>query len=61
LKLLFQGVCLENLLVGAQKTIAMDLMDLDNVLDVVSNIFKFVATIFIDLFNRKGKEKTMTI
>jgi len=32
-------------------------MDLDNVHDVVSNIFKFAATIFVELFNHKGKEK----
>jgi hypothetical protein len=32
-------------------------MDLDNVHDVVSNISKFVATIFVDLINRKGKEE----
>jgi hypothetical protein len=32
-------------------------MDLDNVHDVVSNISKFVATIFADLFKHKGKEE----
>jgi hypothetical protein len=31
----------------------MVIMDLDNVHDVVSNISKFVATIFVDLFNHK--------
>ncbi len=42
---------------SAKKTIAMVAMDLDNVHDVVSNISKFVATIFVDLFNHKGKEE----
>ncbi len=32
-------------------------MDLDNVHDVVSNISKFAAMIFADLFNHKGKEE----
>ncbi len=32
-------------------------MDLDNVYDVVSNISKFAATIFANLFNHKGKEE----
>ncbi len=32
-------------------------MDLDNVHDVVSNISKFAATIFADLFNHKRKGK----
>jgi hypothetical protein len=57
LKLLLQGVCFENLLVNAKKTIAMVVMDLDNVHDVVSNISKFSAMIFANLFNHKGKEK----
>jgi hypothetical protein len=59
LKLLLQGVCLGNLLVIAQKTIVMITMDLDNVHDLVSNISKFVTTIFVDLFNRKGKEENL--
>jgi hypothetical protein len=57
LKLLFQQVCFENLSVNAKKIIAMVIMDLDNVHDVVSNISKFVATIFANLFNHKGKEE----
>ncbi len=57
LKLLLQGVCFENLSVSAKKTIAMVIMDLDNVHDVVSNISKFVVTIFVDLFRHKGKEE----
>jgi hypothetical protein len=57
LKLLLQGVCFENLSASAKKTIAMVAMDLDNVHDVVSNISKFAATIFADLFNHKGKEE----
>ncbi len=57
LKLMLQGVCFENLLVSAKKTIAMVTMDLDNVHDMLSNISKFVATIFADLFNHKGKEE----
>jgi hypothetical protein len=32
-------------------------MDLDNVHNMVSNIFKFATTIFADLFNHKGKEE----
>jgi hypothetical protein len=32
-------------------------MDLDNVHDMVSNISTFVATIFANLFNHKGKQK----
>jgi hypothetical protein len=32
-------------------------MDLDNVHDVESNIFKFAAMIFADLFNHKEKEE----
>jgi hypothetical protein len=35
----------------------MDPMELDNVHDMVLNISKFVATIFVDLFNPKGKEE----
>jgi hypothetical protein len=35
----------------------MVVMDLDNVHDMVSNISKFVATIFVNLFNHKGKEE----
>ncbi len=54
---MLQGVCFENRLVSAKKTIAMVTMDLDNVHDMVSNISKFVATIFADLFNHKGKEE----
>jgi hypothetical protein len=54
---MLQGVCFENLLVSAKKTIAMVTMDLDNVHDMLSNISKFVATIFADLFNHKGKEE----
>ncbi len=57
LKILLQGVCFENHLVSAKKTIAMVAMDLDNVHDVVSKISKFAATIFADLFNHKGKEE----
>ncbi len=57
LKLLLQGVCFENLLVSAKKTIAMVPMDLDNVHDMVLNISKFVAMTFADLFNHKGKEE----
>jgi serine protease inhibitor len=57
LKLLLQGVCFENLSISAKKTIAMVAMDLDNVYDVVSNISKFAATIFANLFNHKGKEE----
>jgi hypothetical protein len=57
LNLLLQGVCFENLSVSAKKTIAMVVMDLDNVHDMVSNISKFVATIFVNLFNHKGKEE----
>jgi len=47
----------EDLSVSAKKTIAMVPMDLDNVHDVVSNISKFVAMIFANLFNHKGKEE----
>jgi hypothetical protein len=54
---ILQGVCFENLSASAKKTIAMVAMDLDNVHDVVSNISKFAATIFADLFNHKGKEE----
>jgi len=54
---LFQGICFENLSINAKKTIAMVTLDLDNVHDMVSNISKFVATIFADLFNHKGKEE----
>jgi hypothetical protein len=57
LKLLLQGVCFEDLSISAKKTIAMVPMDLDNVHDMVSNILKFVATIFATLFNHKGKEE----
>jgi hypothetical protein len=57
LKLLLQEVCFEDLSVSAKKTIAMVPMDLDNVHDVVSNISKFIATIFANLFNHKGKEE----
>ncbi len=57
LKLLLQGICFENLSINAKKTIAMVTLDLDNVHDMVSNISKFVATIFADLFNHKGKEE----
>jgi hypothetical protein len=32
-------------------------MDLDNVYDVLSNISKFAATFFANLFNHKGKEE----
>ncbi len=32
-------------------------MDLDNVHNMVSNISKFATTIFVDLFNHKGKEE----
>jgi len=56
-KLLLQGVCLENLLVSAKKTIAMVAMDLDNVHNMVSHISKFATTIFANLFNHKGKEE----
>jgi len=54
---LLQGICFENLSASAKKTIAMVAMDLDNVHDVVSNISKFAATIFANLFNHKRKEK----
>jgi len=32
-------------------------MDLDNVHNMVSNIYKFATMIFADLFNHKGKEE----